>query len=235
MEKSGKITAARRGRLAKTLDLLATALTAAALILIAGVETGVGGAAPPDATEAAAQSMAAKLRILESEDGRSATSYRAVVVTENEANSYLKIHRPDLPPGVHSPALRFEPEHVTGSADVNFEEFSRVYANPNDWGPKVMAAMFRGTQRVTATGKVQSSNGEATVKVETVTVGSMTVPPWLVDYLVQNYLQPKYKVDLSRPLELPDHVRQIVLGVGRATSCAARRENSRQKAEGGKQ
>jgi len=179
---------------------------------------GFGGPAEPDATQAAAQSMEAKLRILETGDVQPASSYPAVVVTENEANSYLKIHSPEfLPPGVHEPALRFQPEHVSGSADVNFEEFSRVYTNPNDWGPKVMAAMFKGTQRVTATGKVQSSNGQAKLQVESVTVGAMTVPPWLIDYLVQNYLQPKYKFDLSKPLPLPAHVRQVVLGSGQAT------------------
>jgi hypothetical protein len=212
-------TIAGRGRGGwKIVALPASALAAASLILIAGVGLGAGGAAEPDATQAAAQSMEAKLQILQSGDARSASSHPAVVVTENEANSYLKIHSPTIfPPGVHDPALRFQPEHVTGSADVNFDEFSRVYTNPNDWGPKVMAAMFKGTQRVTATGKVISSNGQATVQVESVTVGSMTVPPWLIDYLLQNYLQPKYKFDLSKPLPLPDHVRQIVLESGQAT------------------
>jgi hypothetical protein len=199
--------------------LLMPVIMAVPLILVGGAGFGASAAAEPDATQAAAQSMEAKLRILQSEDVRpAASSYPAVIVTENEANSYLKIHSPEfLPPGVHGPALRFQPEHVTGSADVNFDEFSRVYTNPNDWGPKVMAAMFKGTQRVTATGKVQSSNGQATVQVESVTVGPMIVPVWLVDYLVQNYLQPKYKFDLSKPLPLPSHVRQIVLGSGQAT------------------
>jgi hypothetical protein len=210
---------AREGRHGfRNAALLMPVIMAVPLILVVGVGVGAGAAAEPDATLAAAQSMEAKLRILQSEDVRPASSYPAVVVTEHEANSYLKIHSPEfLPPGVHGPALRFQPERVTGSADVNFDEFSRVYTNPNDWGPKVMAAMFKGTQRVTATGKVQSSNGQATVQVESVTVGPMTVPVWLVDYLIQNYLQPKYKFDLSKPLPLPAHVRQIVLGSGQAT------------------
>ena len=171
----------------------------------------------PDSTQAASQSMEAKMRILQSTAVQRG-SYPAVVITENEANSYLKVHSPEfLPPGVHQPNVNFQPEHVTGSADVNFDEFSRVYTNPNDWGPKVMAAMFKGNQRVTATGKAVSSDGQAMVQIEKVTVGSMTVPAWMVDYLLQNYLQPKYKFDLSKPLPLPNHVRQVVLGAGQAT------------------
>ena len=192
------------------------AIVARALVL--ALTLGAARPAAPDSTQTASQSMEAKMRILQSTEVQRAGSYPAVVITENEANSYLKVHSPAfLPPGVHEPNVNFQPEHVTGSADVNFDEFSRVYTNPNDWGPKVMAAMFKGNQRVTATGKVVSSNGQAMVQIEKVTVGSMTVPPWLVDYLLQNYLQPKYKFDLSKPLPLPNHVRQIVVGAGQTT------------------
>jgi hypothetical protein len=188
---------------------------AAVLLVLGGAFS--GSAAGPDAIQAAAQALEAKLRTLQTVDARSAKSSKPVVITENEANSYLKIHgREFLPAGVRDPALRFSPEHVVGVADVNFEEFSRVYSNPNDWGPKVMAAMFKGTQHVSATGKVQSGNRQARVQIENVTVGSMTVPSWLVDFVVENYLQPRYKFDLSKPIPLPDHVTQIALGTGRA-------------------
>jgi hypothetical protein len=192
------------------------AALAAGLLVLGGAFIG-SGATGPDATQAAAQALEAKLRTLQTVDAASAQSNSPVVITENEANSYLKVRSPEfLPPGVRDPAVRFSPEHVVGVADVNFEEFSRVYSNPNDWGPKVMAAMFKGTQHVSATGKVQSGNRQAKVQIESVTVGSMTVPSWLVDFVVENYLQPRYKFDLSKPIPLPDHVTQIVLGTGQA-------------------
>jgi len=192
------------------------AALAAGLLVLGGAFIG-SGATGPDATQAAAQALEVKLRTLQTVDAGSAQSYSPMVITENEANSYLKVHGRDLlPPGVRDPAVRFSPEHVVGVADVNFEEFSRVYSNPNDWGPKVMAAMFKGTQHVSATGKVQSGNRQAKVQIESVTVGSMTVPSWLVDFVVENYLQPRYKFDLSKPIPLPDHVTQIVLGTGQA-------------------
>jgi hypothetical protein len=55
------------------------------------------------------------------------------------------------------------------------------------------------------------------VQIESVVVGSLAVPSWLVDYMIQNVLQPKYHFDLSKPFPYTDHVRQIVLGSGQVT------------------
>jgi hypothetical protein len=209
-----------RGRCLKFGPLPAWALAAAflaSLLFVLGGPLEGRNAAAPDTPQAAAQALEAKLRILQTVDAQPADSYPPIVITEYEANSYLKIHGGEfLPAGVHDPGVRFAPEHVTGFADVDFGEFSRIYSNPQDWGPKVLAAMFKGTQRATATGKLQSENGQAKVQIESVTVGSMNVPSWLVDFVLQNYLQPRYKFDLSKPIPLPDHVTQIVVGTGRA-------------------
>ncbi|MGD1155004.1 MAG: hypothetical protein ABSA41_04170 [Terriglobia bacterium] len=216
----GTISVERRCRRAKVLTLAARALMAAALaslLFVLGGSLEGRSAAGSDATQAAAQALEAKLRTLHTVDARPAKSYPPIVITENEANSYLTVHGGEfLPAGVHGPGVRILPEHVMGFADVDFGEFSRIYSNPQDWGPKVLAAMFKGTQRVTATGKLQSSNGQAKLQIESVTVGSMTVPSWLVDFVIENYLQPRYKFDLSKPIPLPDHVTQIVLGSGQA-------------------
>jgi hypothetical protein len=193
---------------------VAAAALAPALLLLGGpLEAG-----RVDTAQAAAQALATKLKALQREEVRPAKSYRAIVITDFEANSYLQIHgREFLPAGVQNPGIHIQPERVTGLADVDFDEFSRLYTNPNDWGPKVLAAMFKGKQKVTVAGKVQSGNGLAKVQIETVTVGTMTVPHWLVDFVLENYLQPRYKFDLSKPIALPDHVTQIVLGSGQAT------------------
>lgn len=171
----------------------------------------------PAATRAAAQSLENKIRSLQAPDPRAGSSNSPVVITENEVNSYLQVHGPEFfPVGVREPGVRMQPEHVTGAATVNFEEFSRTYANPNDWGPKVLAAMFNGTQKVTATAKVVSANGAAKVDIESVTVGSTKLPSWLIEFVLQNYVQPRYKLDLSKPIRLPEHVSQLVLGTGQA-------------------
>ncbi len=170
------------------------------------------------ATLAASKSLEAKMAILGNNDAPPSASYPAVVITQYEANSYFKVHSGEfLPPGVHTPSLSVQPEHAVASGDVDFEALSRSYPNPNDWGPKVLAAMFKGTQHVTIAAKVQSQTAGVLLQIESVTVGSMTVPSWLVDYLIHNVLQPRYKFDLSKPLPYPDHVTRVVLGSGQAT------------------
>lgn len=196
---------------------LAAAALAALLVLLGAAREG-RGATFDQATLAASKSLEAKLQILESNDTQPSVSYPAVIITTYEANSYLKVHSGEfLPPGVHTPSLSVQPEHVTASADVDFDELSRSYPNPNDWGPKILAAMFHGTQHVTVTAKIQSANAGVLVQIESVVVGSMTVPSWLVDLMIQKFLQPRYNFDMSKPLAYPDHVTQIVLGSGQVT------------------
>lgn len=166
---------------------------------------------------AAAQVLESKLRVLSGADSKASNSFKPIVITEDEANSYLKYHAQEFfPPGVHDPAIRILPERVIGAADVDFNEFSQAYSNPGDWGPKVLAIMFKGRQRVSAAGKLESRAGQCKVKIESVAVGSMTVPDWLVDFVLENYLQPRYQFDLSKPFALPDHVTHIELASRRS-------------------
>jgi len=77
--------------------------------------------------------------------------------------------------------------------------------------------MFKGPQRVAVSSRMVTQNGQANVKIESVVVGTTTVPDWLVDLLLENYLQPRYTFDLSKPIALPDHVIRVELDNGEAT------------------
>ena len=177
-----------------------------------------GGPSTGGLSVQAAQALASKLQTL-SEPGPQATrSFKPVVISEVEANSYLRFHSKEfLPPGVTDPTIRITPDRVIGAANVNFEKFSQANSSSSDWGPKVLAAMFKGTQRFVAACKVQSENGQAKVQIESVAIGATRVPDWLVEFVVENYLQPHYKFDLSKPIPLPDHVTRLQLQSGQAT------------------
>ena len=205
--------------------LRAVAALAAISICIVAPWPGKSETVDP-ATLAASKSLEAKLLILGSKDTHIASFYPPVIITEYEANAYLKVHSGEfLPPGVRTPTLNVQPEHLTATTDVDFDQLSRAYPNPNDIGPKVLAAMFHGTQHVTVTAKIQSQPTGVMVHIEQVVVGSMNVPNWLVDYMVQNVLQPRYGFDLSKPTPYPDHVTQIVLGSGQVTFLRGVRKN----------
>jgi hypothetical protein len=197
----------------------AHAVVALAVIVVAlAVALEAKSAAVDSAILAASKSLEAKMQILGSKDTKPLPSYPAVIITVYEANSYLKVHSGEfLPAGVGTPSVAVQPEHVIVSGDVNFNDLSRLYPNQTDMGPKILAAMFKGTQHVTIAIKMQSRPDGVLLQVESIVVGSTTVPNWLVEYMLQNVLQPKYHFDLSKPFPYTDHVRQVVLGSGQVT------------------
>jgi hypothetical protein len=199
---------------------LATAALAAILVVLVVLNSPLEswGATVDPATLTASKSLEAKMQTLGSKDTQPLPSYPAVIITENEANSYLKVHSGEfLPAGVGTPSVKIQPEHAIVTGNVNFDELSRLYPNQTDMGPKILAAMFHGTQHVTIAATIKSQPAGVLVQVESIMVGSTTVPKWLVDYMIQNVLQPKYHFDLSKPFPYPDHVKQVVLGSGQVT------------------
>ena len=212
---SGK--SARRLAARRSLDCLRMRVFGAIGSVLLTILAARGEAIDP-AAQAAAKAAEAKFDILGGKDAQPSRTLPAVVITEYEVNSYLRVHAAEsLPEGVRTPSLSIQPDHQTLTGDIDFDELSRSYPNPNDIGPKILAAMFKGTQRVTIVGKVESENAGYRVAIESVTVGNVAVPKWLVDYMIQNVLQPQYKLDLSKPLSYPDHVTQIVMGSRQAT------------------
>jgi hypothetical protein len=183
--------------------------------------TGATGISP-----AAAQALEDKMRALSTPVPPAARSLKPVTITEAEANSYLKYRGGTfLPPAVHDPELHITSDHVSGTADVDFNELNQPAGGAqgaqktvasNDWATRALSAIFSGKQRVAATGKLDTANGQGRVTIENVTIGTVTVPPVLVDWLLENYVAKRYNIDLSKPFALPDHVTHIELAAGRA-------------------
>jgi hypothetical protein len=121
-----------------------------------------------------------------------------------------------LPPGVNDPEIRITPECIYGTADVDFGQLNQA-SKTDDWGAKGLAMAFPGRQRVSATGRLNTSGSQGKVAIQDVRVGSFAVPDALVSLLLESYVQKRYKIDLSKPLSLPDHVTRIELGAGNAT------------------
>jgi hypothetical protein len=165
----------------------------------------------------AARSLEAKFRLLSAPSSGKSVSFQPIVVTEVETNSYLKYDgREFLPPGVNDPEIHITPERIYGTADVDFGKLNQAL-KADDWGAKTLAMAFPGRQRVSATGRLDTSASLGKVTIQDVRVGSFAVPDALVSFLLESYVQRRYKIDLSKPLPLPDHVTRIKLGAGNAT------------------
>jgi hypothetical protein len=166
---------------------------------------------------AAAQALEEKMRLLATPVPNTAKSLGPVTITETEANSYLKYRGQSfLPPAVRDPEVHITSDRVSGAAEVDFDQLNQQAAKADDWATRAMASIFSGRQRVNATGKLETRNGQGKVTIESASIGNTAVPQALLDWLVRNYIQQRYKIDLSKPFTLPDHVTRIELGAGRA-------------------
>jgi len=170
-----------------------------------------------EVSPAAAQALEEKMRLLATPVPNTAKSLGPVIITETEANSYLKYRGQSfLPPAVHDPEVHITSDRVSGAAEVDFDQLNQQAAKADDWATRAITSIFSGRQRVNATGKLETRSGQGKVTIESASIGNNAVPRALLDWLVRNYLQQRYKIDLSKPFTLPDHVTRIELGAGRA-------------------
>lgn len=181
-------------------------------------ESGSPSAAEPHAARIAGDSLESKIAELSIPPKEHPKSFKPIVITDSEANEYLRNHGPEfLPQGVENPQVRIYADRVTGEALVDFDQLQAMGKQTNDIGMQVVGTLFKGKQKVSATGKLSSGDGQAQVSVQDLSVGDTSIPDWLTRAIVQSYLEKSYKLDLSKPFPLPDHVTRIDLSTGQAT------------------
>jgi hypothetical protein len=183
-------------------------------VVCAGSSTSVSEISPR-----AARALEAKIQALSEPGHHVWNSHKPIIITELEANSYLKYRGPDfLPRGIYDPEVHIHADRIAAAADVNFEELNKNgAATSDDWGVKALAGILRGKQRVSANGKLETGNGQGKVMIQDVHLGTTQIPDWLVSALLTNYVQRKFNIDLTKPMALPGHVTRIELGEGRAS------------------
>jgi hypothetical protein len=168
-------------------------------------------------SEMSAESFQNKLMELSGPASSSHKPLKPIVLTDTEVNSYLKYDRPAfLPPGVTDLVIHFKPEGIYGESNVNFDSLKPAQQSGNDLGTKILASIFSGNQRVTALGKIASNNGTGKLAIQDVHVGSIALSDWLVNWLLQTYVESQYHLDLSKPFLLPANVTRIEFAPGKA-------------------
>lgn len=168
-------------------------------------------------SQAAANGFQAKMMELSSPSRTGARSEKPVVITDMEVNSFIKYDRPQfLPAGVSDIDIHFKPEGVFGAANVNFDQLKPTGQLGDQLGASLLASIFTGTQHVTALGVVESGNGTGKVTIKNMRIGNTTLSDWLVNWFIETYVQSEFKIDLSKPFLLPDHVTHIEFAPGKA-------------------
>jgi hypothetical protein len=165
----------------------------------------------------AASVFQSKLMELSATGPTKSGSLSPVVITDDEVNSYIKYDRPTfLPRGVRDLDIHFKPDGIHGAANVNFDELKPSQQSGSMLGAGLLATIFRGNQHLSALGVLETEGGTGTLTIKDVQIGSTKLSDWLVNWLIQTYVESEYKIDLSKPFLLPNHVTHIEFAPGKA-------------------
>jgi hypothetical protein len=146
------------------------------------------------------------------------SSLSPIVITDDEVNSFMKYDRPEfLPTGVSDLDFHFKPDGIHGAANVDFDQLRPSQQTESPLTARLLASIFQGTQRLTALGVLETKDGTGSLTIKDVHIGSTALSDWLVNFLIQTYVESEYKVDLSKPFLLPNHVTRIEFAPGKAT------------------
>jgi hypothetical protein len=156
----------------------------------------------------ASPSMEEKLRYV-ARNGRAAhPNPSPTEFTDQEINSYFASGKIKLPAGVQSVSFRQQPEVVTASAQVDFDQ---VKAGRNAGNP--LLSMFSGVHTVVVVAHAHGEGGQAFVHVDSVVLDGTEIPPILLQLFVQKFVQPKYpNIGIDSHFSLPDQVNSARVG-----------------------
>jgi hypothetical protein len=148
------------------------------------------------------------------QNAASATPNRAPTeFSEQEINDYFAAGKVKLPAGVQSVTFQGQPEVVTGTARVDFDQIvaGRQSSNP-------LLGMFSGVHDVVVVAHAHGAGGQGFVNVDSVSLDGMEVPRFLLQVFVDKYLHPKYPaIGLDSQFALPDRVDTATVGLHKLT------------------
>jgi hypothetical protein len=112
------------------------------------------------------------------------------------------------PDGVRNPQLRVNgPGVVTGSALIDFAKVQKAQGQEPGW---LMAKLLAGERPVSVTARIRSSGGTATVDVQRVEIGGLSIDGSTLDFLIRNVLLPMYpNAVVGRPFVLGDRIERL--------------------------
>jgi hypothetical protein len=149
---------------------------------------------------------------------RPSKQIRRTSVTESEVNAYLGYDgRSQLPVGVVDPAVSIlGTGRLSGRAVVDLDAVRRAKASQSWFDP---TNYLTGKLPVTATGRLQTSNGVGRFELESASVGGVPVPKLLLQEIVSHYsrsAQNPSGINLDDPFALPARIREIQVERGQA-------------------
>lgn len=185
----------------------------AAITFLAEAKLPIAQVTPSSKLSPATGSMERKLQHIQSNAKLSPPDQTPTEFTEQEINAYFASGAIKLPAGVQSVIFQGQPEVVTATARVDFDQLNagRRSSNP-------LLSMFSGIHDVVVSAHVRGAGGQGYVNVDTVSLDGVEIPRFVLQMFVEKYLQPKYPgVGLDSKFALPDRIDTAKVGLHKVT------------------
>ena len=132
-------------------------------------------------------------------------------ITETEINAYFEYHSSDLViDGISDVRFSFLPGLIRGLAVVSFTDLRKTQQeNGKGLFSSLLLEMMQGKRKVEYSLILESDQGEARLKIEFIKVEGINLPPILVNFVVNRFLEKKYGFNLVDPILLPFRIRKV--------------------------
>jgi hypothetical protein len=136
---------------------------------------------------------------------------KPVELTEPEVNAYFNEGGVKLPRGVSGLHLTSQAAVIDAHAQVDFEEIMQGKGSSNP-----LYGAFSGHHDVHAVAQASGVNGVGTIKVQSIDLDGVQVPPWALEFFVQHYVSSKYpSVGMTSTFKLPLRIDSAVVETGK--------------------
>jgi hypothetical protein len=148
-------------------------------------------------------------------EGDKLPSGSRIVFSAAELNAYIQHQVPTVTAGVRQPRLELLGQGVArAGALVDFAKLRASEGHPSGW---LLSMLLEGEHPVSVTARINSSAGQATVHVQQVEIGGVSVSGATLDFLIQHFLLPLYPdAVVDRPFALAHRIDRVEVENGRA-------------------
>jgi len=131
-----------------------------------------------------------------------------VLFTPAEINAYAATEvRAAVPAGLRNPRVTLNSGGAVGTALIDFVALKRAQGDPPG---RLMAWLLEGEHPVAVSVTLRSGGGRCTVYVNSVEVGGIPIRGAMLNWLIENYLLPRYPdAKIGKPFELEHNMDRI--------------------------
>jgi len=164
-------------------------------------------------TSAAADSMARKLQHIEQNAAAAKPDTTPTELTEPEVNAYLADGRVKLPTGVQSVRFEAQPDLISSTARVDFDQ---IKAGQHSSNP--LLSVFSGVHNVDVRARARAMGHKGYVEVQSVALDGVEIPHFVLQLFLDKYLKPKYPaIGMNSEFALPDKIDAAKVGQHKLT------------------